>query len=403
MREVTDDIAVVGGGPVGAATVAALAAHPKRRGRILWFDSNRPLEGSFDGLSASGPYAAGQILANSFDPDTLASHLARRTLAAMNDMARANIISVSHRPWLVCARNGNEAVDIAARDALDAAWCEGRLRSFKHIYGQDLARFPFLKAGDIAFAVCDESALAVDPRRLVVELAQWAASHESVRPYFGYTVTEFDGTHFIAASASETVRLAARAAILCTGVHRLLFPSALPESETTFLHVFDYRSPAHMPSLDYSVAGEATIARYEIFGAARQRIKPHLQEAVREFDIHPLLTDVPGLRRMLDTHFTNWEQAAANTPECAARIRDQLGRLVHRSVLPGDPAGHMPLTATSIASYARCVQPMGNPTVQMLNAPIMTLYVQPSNGRGITQCIGLGEHVANWLLDHFDV
>jgi len=376
--------------------------------RVAWFDASYPTEGDFSRVPMSCPWAAGQILGRSFEPGTLAARLGLRTLERLTALNDAGRVDSYPRPWLVCAGKGSDPAEAAARETLDAAWRGGRLEGFTRLCGIDLESFAGLRADAIEFAVCDPSARGVDPRMLAVQLARWAAETPGVEPHFGSIVTHIEGTTLHTLDNGIAARHHADAVLFCVGVQAVCGSEAplvlngtplhtlIPAAEATHLHVFDHRSPTHKPSVLFSAAGSATIARYEVFGAGRSAIVPHLPGAVRAFDVNPLLTDVPGLRRMLDTHFSSGSEAEAHTDAGRGTIAELLSRLLERDLLPGC-AGGPAITETTIAKYLRHPQPEGAPTVEWLASAIPMLYVQPTNGRGLTQCAGLGELAADRL------
>lgn len=395
-------VAVIGGGPVGAATAHALALQLAATGEMIhWFDSNRPLDADFTGMSMSCPWAAGQVLAQSFEPDTLAKRMGVRTLQALRELDARGLLPMQPRPWLVCAPKGDDPLDCTTREVLDAAWRGGAMEGFSLLRGEDLRRFPGVLHERIAFAVCDEKALAVDPRALAVGLSRWAANMPGVLPHFGTRVTHLEGNELHAECDGKSLRIQVRAVVLCVGIHvdalsvnGVSLASLAPPARVTHLHVFDHRSEEHRPSVLCSVAGAATIARYEVFGDSRHAIVPHLPQVAREMDINPLLTDVPGLRRLLDTHFESRQLAEGYTAKAPGAIAGLLQELLEPRFLPGHRDCDTPITQSSIAGYIKHAQPDGNPILKLLDTDLPMLYVQPTNGRGVTQCIGLGEAAA---------
>jgi len=400
-------VAVIGGGPIGSCAAVALA---ERGFRVAWFEANHPAEGDFSRVPMSCPWAAGQVLGRSFEPGTLAAQLGIRTLERLIALHDAGRVDSYPRPWLVCAGKGSEPAEAAAREALDTAWRSGALDGFTRLSRNELESFAGLRADEIEFAVCDPWARGVDPRMLAVQLARRAAETPGVEPHFGSIVTQIEGTTLHTLDHGVATKHHADAVLICVGVQAVRGSEAplelngaplhtlIPAAEATYLHVFDHRSPTHMPSVLFSAAGPATIARYEVFGAGRAAIVPHLPEAARAFDVNPLLTDVPGLRRMLDTHFSSRSEAEASTDAGRDTIAELLSRLVAHNLLPGC-AGGPAITETTIAKYLRHLQPDGAPTIEWLEAQVPTLYVQPTNGRGLTQCAGLGEWAAALLAD----
>lgn len=397
---------MVGGGPIGAATAHALAA--QHQCAVHWFEANDPLRGDFSRLSMSCPWAAGQVLVQSFEPDSPGKRYGMRTLEVLRGLGARGLVPIQPRPWLVCARKGAAPVDVAAAEVLDAAWRAGRLEQCERLPGASLARFPGLRHEEMEFAICDEQALGVDPRALAMGLAQWAADTPGVVPHFGARVLSIGAGEVVAAVAGEALRVPVHALALCVGVHGSLeaggaamldieghpLSSWIPPARVTHLHVFDHRVPGHMPTVTCSVAGAATIARYEVFGAGRSAILPHLPQPVRDFDINPLLTDVPGLCRLLDTHFPTRSAAEAHTVASRDAIADCLKQLLHAEHLTGDPTSRRVVTESAIASYVKHDQPTDAPLLHQLATEMPICYVQPTNGRGVTQCIGLGEEAA---------
>ena len=399
-------IAVIGGGPVGASVARALAQCGC--GTIHWFEANHPVEGDFSRRSMSCPWAAGQVLANSFEPDTLAAQLGQRTLQVLRQMGERGQLPMQPRPWLACAPKHGGPVGEATRTTLDAAWNAGRMEGFTRIHGPELARFQGLRANEIDFALCDESTLAVDPRDLAIGLAKLAAHSPGVSPHFGAVVESIQGNEITATQNGVSLLIHADVIVLCVGIHvaGLLINGAplhtlVPPTTITHLHVFDHRSAEHTPQVNYCLAGPATIARYEIFGEPRKQITPDLPSIAQAFDINPLLTDVPGLCRLLDTHFATQEEAALHTPKARDEIAALLGEYIEPQYLPGNPAGSV-ITDSTIASYVKHIQPDGEPTIQWLNTKTPVLYVQPSNGRGVTQSVGIGEYAVDLLRLHLD-
>lgn len=398
-------IAVVGGGPLGAATAQALAA--RHHCRVHWFEANDPIKGDFSRLSMSCPWAAGQVLVQSFEPDSPGKRYGMRTLAVFNELGRMGWISVQPRPWVVCARKGDAARDAAAREVLDAAWRAGRMEGCVRLGGDALRRFAGLQHDDIEFAVCDEAALGVDPRALIVGLTAWAGETAGVVPHFGARVTSIASGEVVAETAGASIRVCVQGVVLCVGIHGASQAGSpmpevegrplnqwIPEARVTHLHVFDHRSAGHVPAVNCSVAGAATIARYEVFGPERTCIVPHLPEATRTMDVNPLLTDVPGLCRLLDTHFATEEEAAKATPSARESIAEMLRELIEPSLLPGEAGGRWPVTEQMVARYVKHAQPDDAPLFHRVGAGWPVWYVQPTNGRGLTQCMGLGEEAA---------
>ena len=393
------DVLVIGGGPLGVSTARALAISLSGTSRSIHLvDANIAINGDFTGLSMSCPHAAGQIIVHSFEEGSLAKRLGRDTLHSIRDLTRAGVLHAEARPWLVCAGNGKTPVDMIAAEILDAALRDGRLEGCGRIHGDALGEITGLRADRVAFAVCDPDALGLDPRRFIVDLTQWALAEPAIQGHFGYRVTEFDGCHFVAEDGNEVLQIHADAAVLCTGVHRELFPEALPPSYPIHLHVFDHRSADHMPVMRHSVVGATTIARYEGFGPGRMRLMPYLSEIARSLDIHALLTDVPGLRRMLDTHIVDGTEAEARMGESLDAIGDELEKLLDTRILLGRPQSVLAITGSTIARYVKCPRERDDPVLEFLDAPLPALYVQPSDGRGLCQSIALGELAAKTLL-----
>lgn len=396
------DLAVVGGGPVGAATAYALAPYAQQRGGVVhWFDANDPLNGDFSGLSMSCPWAAGQVLAQSFEPGSFAKELGLRTLATFQQLGDVGQLPIQSRPWVVCAAKGDAPADIAARETLDAAWRAGRMDGCTMLHGPALQRFAGLQYNAVEFAICDEHALGVDPRALAIALARRAANAPGVVSHFGTTVSAIEDSTIHAARRGERLRLSVQGMVLCVGVHTaalqvdgVSLDAYIPPVHVTHLHVFDHRAETHRPAVLCFVAGPATIARYEVFGPTRHAIVPHLPAAAQAMDINPLLTDVPGLRRLLDTHFPSRVAAEQNTTAAPGAIAALLEPLVEPRYLPGHPDCDTPIHESVIASYVKHEQPDGNPVLHRLSSKLPILYVQPTNGRGVTQCIGLGEAAA---------
>lgn len=412
MRVDADNIAVIGGGPVGAAVSRALGdAWGGRPGRVLWFEANRPLQDDFSRMAIACPWAAGQVLAHSFEPGTLSSRIALRSREILIGLNRAGYIAASPRPWLACARRHAAPVDDAVRETLETAWRDGRMEGCHWRSPRQLSSVSGLSHPELEFAICDEEALAVDPRAFAVGMARWAAECPHVTAHFGARVLRIDGNELWAEQDEREIRARVCAVLLCVGTHAARenanplqldgrpIQAWIPPARLTHLHVFDHRSTRHVPTVTASVAGAATIARYEVFGDTRHGIRPWLPQAVRDFDINPLLTDVPGLCRLLDTHFDSRADAEANTSAARDAIAEQLKQLIPAELLPGQPGGKLPITETGIAAYIRHDQPDGEPTLRWLDTSVPTLYVQPANGRGLTQSAGLGEYAARLMLE----
>src|SRR5690606_9228015 len=138
-------------------------------------------------------WAAGQVLARSFEPDSLSEALALKTRTAFTALSRAGKLPVVPRPWVVCALRQGTPADDAARDTLDAAWRSGRMAGYTRLHGAALERFSGLRSGNVDFALCDEQALGVDPRALIAALARLAADTPGIVPHFGATVTAIEG------------------------------------------------------------------------------------------------------------------------------------------------------------------------------------------------------------------
>jgi len=402
-------IAVVGGGPLGAATAQALAS--RHRCRVHWFEANDPLRGDFSRLSMSCPWAAGQVLVQSFEPDSPGKRYGMRTLEVLRELGRMGWVPVQPRPWLVCAGKGDAPRDVAAREVLDSAWRAGRMEGCVRIGREALSRFSGLRQERVEFAVCDEAALGVDPRTLVVGLCAWAGEAAGVVPHFGARVTSIASGEVVADVAGQSLRVAVQGVVLCVGIHGSAQAGSpmmeieghplhhwIPEARVTHLHVFDHRAAGHVPSVNCSVAGAATIARYEVFGTERARILPHLPLATRAMDVNPLLTDVPGLCRLLDTHFATPEDAASATPDARESIAEMLRELLEPALLPGETGGRMPVTEQVVARYVKHTQPDDAPLFHRVGIDWPLWYVQPTNGRGVTQCIGLGEEAARRVM-----
>lgn len=407
-----DDIAVIGGGPVGAAVARALGdAWGGRPGRVLWFEANRPAQGDLSRMAMACPWAAGQVLARSFEPGTLSSRMALRSREILIGLNRAGFIAASPRPWLACARRAKSPLDDAVRETLETAWRDGRMEGCQWRNAGQLSSVEGLLHEAIEFALCDEEALAVDPKAFAMGMARWAAESPQVTTHFGARVQKIEDHELWAEQDEREIRARVRAVVLCVGAHAARenanplhldgrpIQAWIPPARLTHLHVFDHRSTRHVPKVTASVAGAATIARYEVFGDTRHGIRPWLPKAVRDFDINPLLTDVPGLCRLLDTHFDSRAEAEANTSAARDAIAEQLMQLIPAALLPGQPDGQLPITESGIAAYIRHEQPDGEPTIRWLDTAVPTLYVQPANGRGLTQCAGLGEYAARLLME----
>jgi len=393
------NIAVIGAGPLGACSAHALANKLDKLaipGVIHLIDANNPLESDLNRLSASGPNAAGQLILHAFDAGSYAKSLARRTHEALHAIEDAGYIRLHPRRWIICAGNADTPLDNAAREVLYAAHREGRLEGCELLDANKLENIPGLRKDQLAFAVVDETAKAVNPPQFVRGLARWACAHKRVRPHFGNTVVGLDADNLSVQNSEGVAEMKIDAAVLCTGIHAEFCKGLLPKLRPEYLHVADHQHGGHIPKILDLIVGETTIARYPGFGPTRGAITPHLSDPIREMGIHGLLTDVPGLRRMLDSHFADKALAESKSEEVFGALRELIGRYVEPSCLLGAPESEKNTTHACVAAYAKLLDGDG-PYIETLDAPLPMVYAQPSNGLGLNQCVAIGEDAAERL------
>jgi hypothetical protein len=397
----SETYAVVGAGPLGSCAARALADALESSGRsakIYLIDANDPVKQDFRALSAAGPHAAGQLMLHLFDVDSPAKDLTRRSHEILKRFHAEGSIDLHSRPWICCTGNSNSELDTTAQLILGRSYEERRFENCDLVRGGEVPETKGLRRGQIAWALLDPTTMAVNPRVFVQQLAQRAIQHPMVEPLFNTRVirathntieTEHDGT---------VTEHRVNGVILCTGIHRDLFTDALPDSRPEFLHVTEHKSEQHEPEMMNLITGETTIARYAGFGPHRKAITPLLPDKVQQYGIHGLFTDVPGLRRMLDSHFEDADIAEAKSERVWALLRDTIGRYVQPEMLLGHASSNRAANDSYLAAYAKLLDSDG-PFIEQLAVDLPAVYVQPSNGLGLNQCAALGEDAASLLLE----
>ena len=399
-RRVTDTYAVVGAGPLGSCTARTLAEALDAAGTgaaIHLIDANNPIRGDFSGLRAAGPHAAGQLMLHVFEEGSAAKALTRRSHDRMRSLAASGIISLHERPWICCAGNEPTTLDETTREVLSRAYEEGRFAGCELMRGSELPEVAGLRRGAISWALVDASTLAVNPPKFTAQLAAHAVAHPLVSAHFNTQVLSVNGQTLQLKCREQSREITFDGIVVCTGIHRGLFGELLPDSRPEYLHVVDHASAEHIPEIKHLITGETTIARYAGFGSERTAITPHLPEAVQAHGVHGLFTDVPGLRRMLDSHFSDDEEAQRETDVVHASLRATIGRYIDDRYLLGAPSSNRKTTARYVAAYQKLLGTDG-PLVLPLAGACRAVYVQPSNGLGLNQCAALGEDAAALLL-----
>lgn len=393
--------AVIGAGPLGNCAARALAEElesQSRPARIYLVDANDPLKQEFGNMSASGPHAAGHLMLHVFDPESPAKDLTRRSHELLKGMQEEGAIDLHSRPWICCTGNSSSELDKTAQDVLTQSYSEGRLENCELVKGVDIPETNGLRPDQVAWAVLDPTTMAVNPRVFVQQLTERAVQHPSVEPLFNTRVircthnkieTECDGT---------LTERPISGVILCTGIHRDLFSNALPDGRPEYLHVTEHKSDQHTPEVMNLITGETTIARYAGFGPQRKRITPLLPNDVQEYGIHGLFTDLPGLRRMLDSHFDNPDTAIATGHFVWPLLTETIGRYVQPEMLLGHAASTLTANQTYVSAYNKLLDSDG-PFLHQLEVDLPTVYVQPSNGLGLNQCAALAADAASLLAE----
>jgi glycine/D-amino acid oxidase-like deaminating enzyme len=396
----TDVYAVIGAGPLGSCAARSLAESLEIAGipaKIYLIDANHPIEQRFDALSAAGPHAAGQLMVHVFDMDSPAKELTRRSHGILKGLGNAGTISLYERPWYCCTGNTGSGLDQAAEEVLHSAYEEGRFEGCTMLRGEDIPATTGLDTTRVAWALHDTTTMAVNPREFVRQLAEHAVEHPLVEHRFDTRVTHIEDGKLQVDGPDGIEDLTVDGIILCTGIHRHLLENALPDSRPEFLHVIDHNEPDHEPEVLHLITGETTIARYAGFGPQRTVITPHLPKAVQEFGIHGLFTDVPGLRRMLDSHFEDESNALNESENVGQLLREIIGRYVPETYLLGDAKSNRDTSKSYVAAYNKLVNSDG-PFLEQLQVDTRVVYAQPSNGLGLNQCAALGQDAAALLL-----
>ena len=397
----TDSYAVVGAGPLGSCAARAMAERLEEDGRaatIHLIDANNPIDLAFDSMSAAGPHAAGQLMLHVFDADSPAKELTRRSHAILRQWSAHGAIELHRRPWICCTGNSGSALDVAAQEVLAQAHGEGRFEGCRFVRGESLEPVVGLRTEAVGWALTDRSTMAVNPREFVRQLAMFAGRHPFVQPTFNTRVIGVDGNVLRLEHVRGTSHISVKGLILCTGIHRDLFTDALPASRPEYLHVTEHNQAGHEPEVKHLITGETTIARYAGFGPGRARIVPLLDEEIRRNGIHGLFTDVPGLRRMLDSHFADRDAAERESPRVWPLLRKTIGRYIAAEYLMGDARSNRSTDASYLAAYTKLLDSDG-PWIRALDAPCPVVYVQPSNGLGLNQCAALGHDAAALLAE----
>lgn len=392
--------AVVGAGPLGSCTAYALAEQLDTRqipGTVHLIDANDPLEQRFDALSAAGPHAAGQLMLHVFDEGSPAKALTRRSHDLLRGIHDAGQLDLYPRPWICCAGNSGSDLDVVTAEVLTEAYRDGRFEGCELVTGDAIPEAPGLRRDQVACALLDSTTMAVNPRAFVRQLAQRAVSHDRVLPHFGSRVTRLEDNTLTLESLQTTNTLSVDGVVLCTGIHRDLCPDRLPASRPEHLHVTEHAEPGHVPEVMNLITGETTIARYAGFGPQRAKITELLHEDIRDNGIHALFTDVPGLRRMLDSHYTDPMVAEADSERVFELLRETTGRYIDAEFLMGGASSNRSTTSSYVAAYTKLLDSDG-PFLDRIDGAIPAVYAQPSNGLGLNQCAALGVDAANVLL-----
>ena len=388
--------AVIGAGPIGSCTAYAIAQSLETEGRsarVLLIDANDPLGGEFGALRAAGPYAAGQLMLHVFEEGSPAKDLTRRSHDRLRYWAAGSGITLYRRPWLCCTGDSGSELDDTAQEVVRVAFAEGRFDGCRLLARDQVPDVAGLRRDAVALAIFDPHTLAVNPPVFVSELAQLAAGQACVEPRFHSRVDELGSGYIRLTNPTGHERIEVDGIALCTGIHRELLPGDAPPSRPEFLHVIDHADRNHSPQVHNLITGETTIARYAGFGPKREALTALLPEEVRRFGIHALFTDVPGLRRLLDSHFANEQEAKASTQEVHRLLVESAGRYIPEPHLPQPDGSEI----SYIAAYLKLLD-MDGPIVQSLSMDGRVIWVQPSNGLGLNQCAALGEDAAKLVL-----
>lgn len=399
---VNEIFAVIGAGPLGNCAARALAETLESQSRpatIYLIDANNPLTQDFDNMSASGPHAAGQLMLHLFDPDSPGKELTRRSHELLKRMQAEGAIDLYSRPWICCTGNSSSELDKAAQDVLAQSYSEGRLENCDLVRGKDIPDTKGLRPDQVAWAILDQTTMAVNPRVFVQQLAERAVQHPSVEPLFNTRVIRCTHNSLETECNGTVTECPISGVILCTGIHRDLFSDVLPNSCPEYLHITEHKSDRHTPEVMNLITGETTIARYAGFGPHRKSITPLLSGEVQEYGIHGLFTDVPGLRRMLDSHFENPDVADSQNHLVWPLLVDTIGRYVQAELLLGYAArSNCTANQSYVAAYNKLLDSDG-PFLHQLKVELPVVYVQPSNGLGLNQCAALGADAASLLVD----
>lgn len=397
----SDTYAVIGAGPLGSCSARSLAEaleHSGANAKIYLIDANDPVEQNFDALSAAGPHAAGQLMVHVFDMDSPAKNLSRRSHEILKRLGDTGKISLYPRPWICCTGNSGSELDQVTQEVLHSAYKEGRFSGCTLLQGEELPEITGLDRSQVAWALHDTETMAVKPRVFVRELAKYAVEHPLIEPRFRTRVLDYADGILKLNGPDRREELRVDGLIVCTGIHRDLFQSAIPASRPEYLHIIDHDAATHEPEILHLITGETTIARYAGFGPERTAITPHLPKTVQEMGIHGLFTDVPGLRRMLDSHFEDREQAVEESNAVGQLLRDTIGRYIPSEFLLGHENSNRSITESYVAAYNKLLDSDG-PFLDQLNVDGRVVFAQPSNGLGLNQCAAIGEDAAALLLN----
>lgn len=110
-----------------------------------------------------------------------------------------------------------------------------------------------------------------------------------------------------------------------------------------------------------------------------------------------MFTDVPGLRRLLDSHFENETVAESKNDLVWSLLRDTVGRYVQPEKLLGHESSNRTANESYVAGYSKLLNSDG-PFLERLDVEMPVVYVQPNNGLGLNQCAALGEDAAALLI-----